>query len=510
MGFLDTIGAWIGKNTVRWLRGIGRQVLTGVMSMGAMWSFHGLVHMAPNQALWVAKQITKAYYTLPVEWAGFIGEYLERMTGEKITLTNLQGNPLAGGSKDAMVALGKTFLDPMLGLIMPTKEEADKEPMRGAESFMSANLQFQMSAWLLHLLGDTMSFGMFKSLKDLPNAISWSYGIGWLSWMVMGPIFRAGITAPMEKKFAEFYRYTPLTNAQIIDAYYAGLKSAEEMHQELAETGLEDKDIEIMVKLSRKRFSESQLEYMVRRGFRDRDQVIQYYKDMSFPQEDAEAMAERLLTKSARDYTEKIAKRIEDLYKAGVVSEEELRRYFTDTNLTLEEQDLAITALDLETAGTAKLSDSEIARLYQQGKMSYDEALKRLQVRYADPLDAQQLLELYPPKAEREAVIKPRELSPSEIGRLYRLGAIDRGEALSKLMTRVPPVAEAELFLVLYEREETMEVEELLKGLTPAQVGRLYQRGIIDMEEAMARLIVMNYPEDEAYLFLALYPLPAV
>lgn len=506
VSFFAAIGAWFGKNIVGWFMNVGKNMIAGIMSISAMWAFHAMVRIAPDQALYTARRITAAYYALPVEWAGFISEYLERMTGSRIDLTDIAGMPATGGTREAMQALGHTFLEPMLGLIMPTPEQAETEPMAGAERFMSANLQFQMSAWLLHLLGDTMSFGMFKSLKDLPNAISWSYGIGWLSWMVMGPVFRAGITAPMEKNFARYYRQAPLSNAQIIDAFYSGRKSAEVTYKELSEAGLKDTDIETMINLSRKRLPQAVMEYLVRTGFRNKAQLLQYYKDQSYTQEDAEVMVEQLLTSTKRKLIQRVVDKMEDLFKAGKITEQELRGYYTDINYDQEEQDLAIVALSVEGVKVADLSDSEICRLYQNGKMPIGEALRRLEPRYTNPDDARLLLELYPPKEKPEEVIKPIQLSPSQIGILYRIEKFTYEEALEKLRTRVPPVAEPELLLLLYEREEPEEITELLKGLTPAQVGRLYQKEIISANEAISRLVKLKYPEDEAALFLTLYP----
>ena len=396
MPFLSAIGAWIGKNIVGWFQRIGHQLIDGTLSTAAMWSFHGMVRIAPDQAAWIAKRIVDTYYLGGAEWAPFISRYLEQMTGSAISIEDITHHRLMGDQREAMEAIGRRFLDPMLGLIMPTPEQAETEPMAGAERFMSANLQFQMSAWLLHLLGDTMSFGMFKSLKDLPNAISWSYGIGWLSWMVMGPVFRAGITAPMEKKFAEYYRQAPLSNAQIVDAFYSGRKSAEETYRELAQSGLKDKDIETYINLARKRLPQAVMEYLIRKGFRDKDALLQYYKDQSYTQEDAEAMVEQLLTSKKRELISKIADRMEELYKAGIVSPSELKQYYVDTNLDDEEQNLALTLLDLDAVGTKELTDSQIARLYQQKVYTYQQALDRLKKRYTYEQDAIDFLKLYP------------------------------------------------------------------------------------------------------------------
>jgi hypothetical protein len=506
---LEALAEWLGKLTADLITNPLRQIITGIVTTGTMWAFHFAVQMSPDEALSIARKISAAYFVLPKEWAGFISEYLERMTGARIDLTDIAGMPATGGTRDAMQALGHSFLEPMLGLIMPSPEDAKAHPRAGAERFMSANLQFQMSAWLLHLLGDTMSFGMFKSLKDLPNAISWSYGIGWLSWMVMGPVFRAGITAPMEKEFAAYYRQQPLSNAQIVDAFYAGLKDADTSNLELAQSGLSDDDIVILKQLSRKRLPQAVMEYLVRLGFKNKTQLMQYYKDQSYTEEDAEVMVEQLLNKRKRELIDKIVTKMESLFKAGKITEAELRGYYADANYDQEEQDLSIVALSVDATQVGALSDSEICRLYQNGKMPLEEAKRRLLTRYTVPDDVRLLLELYPPKATAEELVTPRELTPTEIGRLYNLGKIDYEDAFKKLTTRTPPVANADLFLLLYERGDEPGAAELLKGLTPAQIGRLYQEGIIPEEEAIRRLITLNYPEEEALYFLTLYvPVP--
>jgi len=416
------IGAAVGNALAAFLRRLlidpMIKGLQGAMSMAFMSAFHGVNKLFPKQAEWLARKITEVYFVRAEEWAPWIAEYLERLTGSKISIDDIATEGFGITSKSSMEALGEKFLVPMLNLIMPGSpgwqkirqehmgvEKAAKyegialtpeDGLAGAERFMSANLQFQMSAWLLHVLGDMMSFGMFKSLKDLPNAISWSYGIGWLSWMVMGPMFRAGISAPCEKLLNRMYRPERLTNAQAIDAFYAGRKSAAELYKQLGEAGLMNEDIETLVYMSRKRFSESAMEYLIRRGWRSRDELIQYYREQSFTQEDAEALAERLLTKTKRELIEDIVKKAENLYKARVVEENDLRRYYSEIDFDQEEQDLAITALELDMIGTKVLTDTQIARLYQKGKLSKREALNRLEPRYADPKDASLFLELYP------------------------------------------------------------------------------------------------------------------
>jgi len=86
----------------------------------------------------------------------------------------------------------------MLDLIKPDAPITPERGIEAAENFMNVNMAFQIDAWIMHFIADVTSFGFIKSFKDLPNAISWSFGIGWLSWLVMGTPFRIFIAEPQE------------------------------------------------------------------------------------------------------------------------------------------------------------------------------------------------------------------------------------------------------------------------------------------------------------------------
>jgi len=214
-----------------------RKGLASLITIISMWGFHALVRFFPSQATLIARAILETFYTPPVAWQEFLSQYLYKLTGAKIDRKVFLERPPGWEQREYMWAIGDTFLKPMLNLVLPTKEEIETKPFYGIEGFLAANLQFQMSAWLLHLLGDMISFGVFKSLKDLPNAIAWSYGIGWLSWMAMGPIFRHGITEPAEKKLRRMYRPESLTMRQLFDAYAAGFRSGGEVVEDLRNRG---------------------------------------------------------------------------------------------------------------------------------------------------------------------------------------------------------------------------------------------------------------------------------
>jgi len=170
-----------------------------------MWGFKTIIRRYPDEATNIAKEISNLYFTAADSWVLFAKSYMEQMTGEFITqdiVNDLIGKPINLTGKEIAQRIGKAFLTPMFNMIMPgTKDWYNYRTERGfpkgtpytfekvlnpsdgllgAERFLGMNLQFQLQAWMLHFIGDTVSFGSMKSLKDVPNAISWSYGSGWL------------------------------------------------------------------------------------------------------------------------------------------------------------------------------------------------------------------------------------------------------------------------------------------------------------------------------------------
>jgi len=163
---------WFKKHTpksiIRWLRGLPATAI-GYL---AMWALRGIFLVHPEVAYRIVNKIAQYFYTPPQMWAAFINSYMRQMTGKDIDMEALTKLGAAIGGRSVMETLGETFLRPMLGLIMPDPPINFYKGLDTAERFLGVNLQFQLNAWLLHLIGDIVTLGKLKSLKDLPNAIA--------------------------------------------------------------------------------------------------------------------------------------------------------------------------------------------------------------------------------------------------------------------------------------------------------------------------------------------------
>jgi len=382
-----------------------RKAIAGLWSMWFMWGFHAFVKLCPEEAAMIARRVADAYYTPPVEWQEFLALYLNRLTGAEIDPKKFLEMPPGWSQRQYMWAIGDTFLKPMLDLVLPTKEEIEEKPFYGIEGFLAANLQFQMSSWLLHLLGDMISFGIFKSLKDLPNAIAWSFGIGWLSWMAMGPIFRYGITEPAEKKLRRMYRPETLTMRQLFDAYAAGYRSGGEVIEDLRDRGYEEHDIAMLFDLMKTRVPRSTMEFLFERGFVKEEDLLQFYRLEGLDKRERLLQLMQVKERKLARIEDRILDQYLDLYQDGVVDETQVREYAALIGISDELVDLDLKYRDLRRTPTRKLSAADIGRLYREGFKDRSWALGRLNEIFITPQEAQDFLSLYEVKPPRKASV---------------------------------------------------------------------------------------------------------
>ena len=345
-----------------------------IASIIGVWTFKIFVKYCPKGAQEIQEAIIDCYYQPPAEWAKFVSAYLERMTGTKISLEDITKEGMGMGSRSSMQAMGKTFLEPMLGLIMPTPSEIKRDPMGGAERFMSANLQFQMSAWLMHMIGDAMSFGMFKSLKDLPNAISWSFGIGWLSWLVMGPPFRMGIAAPMEKFFSRMYTPELLATAQAIEACKKGLMTYDEFVSECLDRGIDPNRANILYQIAEKDLSDGDIKSLVELGWMDEADVKEELVRRAYDPNRASVLARLIVEDRKIAIIKDIVKEAGKLYKDRVMDEGTFRRYLETLNYNTEEQGLELTRISLERKERRYLTPAQVMAAIKKKKFGTIEA----------------------------------------------------------------------------------------------------------------------------------------
>ena len=355
-----------------------RSAFQTLVGWTALWGVRASSMAYPGAAFKIAQVIAKVAYQPPQAWAGFTSDYIHQMTGKELGVKEIMEHGAKLVSREFAKNIGEEFLKPMLGLIMPKEFYTDEKALEGAERYLAVNLQFQMNAWLLHFIGDMVSFGKLKSLKDLPNAISWSYGLGWLSWLVMGTPFRISITEPMERYFNRVYRPQLPSKDDLINMYIQGYIDGDEYYDLMAQHGYTDIHAWILAAMKIKDLSDSELKTLLNEKMISEGLLTEYLQARGYTEEVLD-IKEWLLKKdrwlSLRD---KLLDEVLDLYVYGVLPESQLREYFSRQGYTPDEIELIVSIGDVRKVQRSQPTVAQIRSAVKKDYITEAEARKML------------------------------------------------------------------------------------------------------------------------------------
>jgi len=376
-GIKNWFSGWIGWGVEKIIKTFRSWVATA-FGYGAIWALRGGALAHPQVAFKIVSKISKYYFTPPATWVGFIDSYIRQLTGEGIDTETIKKLGAAVGGRDIIQRIGHTFLTPMLGLILPEEDITPQKGLEAAERYLGANIQFQLNAWLLHLIGDIVSLGKLKSLKDLPNAISWSYGLGWLSWLVMGTPFRKTISEPLEKFYNAQYPNELLSVSDAMGAWIAGKWDYARLKQELLWRGYDADRIKVLAFLAQKELSDSDLKTLWNEGAITEDDIDEELRLRKYGEYERYYL--KVLITKARwlKWRDKVLDAAIDTFILGRLSESELRGYLSQCNFRSDEQDLVVDWAMLEKVKRCTPSDTDIRRAYKKGLIGLAEARRML------------------------------------------------------------------------------------------------------------------------------------
>lgn len=339
----------------------------------------------PIAARIIMDAIKEAYQTDKQAWLPFTMAYVEQLTGKEFSEEDIA--KLAGPmpEKVFIAKIGKEFLYPLLNLIIPEPPLTEDKAWDAAERFLGVNLNFQLSAWVLHLIGDIFSLGHLKSLKDLPNAINWSFGLGWLSWLVMGPVFRTTIVEPMEWDLNQMYRPKLPSITQAARMLIADLIDAADYRYIAARQGYNADFTDATLKLEEAKLELSTLEKFYRLGWLSFDELNQELALKGFSKHRRAFVANYIIAKQRLELIQDIADEAIKAYQDGVIPEATLRAYLEAANYDPQAQDLVIALANLKKARAKKPSDALIKKAYKKGKINRLTAKDMLITRGWDP-----------------------------------------------------------------------------------------------------------------------------
>lgn len=485
-----------------------------LMAYGAVWSFRAGMSIRPDMMRNTFFNTFDKFLTYDTEWTQAVRAYFHFVTG-------VDPGPIDTEVAGQMLSenIGEHFLTPMLNMVLPGgwrgeptgKGLSPEDGLDGAEKFLGVNMRFQMQSWLMDFITDFMGVEGARSITNLPQNISWAYGIGWLSWLVMGVPFRLAISEPLERYFQLRFRTKDLTLSQIADFYWTDPASREGMVQRLKELGYTDDDIPRLLNRERKKLSKADLAIFRKYANMTQPEMADELIASGYSPADADVLSHAMLAEPKQKLIEDIARAAERQYKAKTLTEPDLRGYLALAGHDEDEISLIISRLELEKLEPPEaeprqigLTRAMVGGLYKRGERDRSWVLLKLAELNWDSEEIDDFLDYYKPDREKEEGKK--SLTANMIGRLYKRGWITQAKAEQLWQEIQVRPSHIPLYVKYYTRPWDVPAElPPLRLLSPDSVGQMYKQGVVSQSEAVRMLREGGLAQADAELYLELF-----
>jgi hypothetical protein len=215
---------------------------------------------------------------------------------------------------------------------------------------------------------------MFKSLKDLPNAISWSFGLGWLSWLVMGTPFQESIVTGLRWSYRAQLRPARLEGTKIHDAYRQKLIDPEEWNWLLEIEGWRNRDKAILYELTERDFPDTVLRDGYLYGLYPTDDIMKELRRKGYSEIRARTLLYHWKIQRRLELIEKLYKEYEDLFIADKTTETQLRSIAKSMGYDNEEIELLVNIANAKKVKDKRLTYSQVITAMSRGEIGIAKA----------------------------------------------------------------------------------------------------------------------------------------
>ena len=266
----------------------------------------------------------------------------------------------------------------LLNMFYPRGPVTAEEAKLNAIEFFTIAGDFNALATIFDILGDIQILGTKlpgRAIGNFIRNISWTFGLGWMTWVVMSPILRAVIADPMQVEINKITRPRGWSETDVRELYEYGIDKLEDHIEHLAELGYSDDKIEKLLEIARKRVL--------------REEARRFVTDM------ATAYVKGYIT------DDELMRAIELAY--WTEDERQFRYWEERTRRETEIMDLRV---------------DEIERAFKTGKIDENEARARLSEFIVEPRMVEAYIALWKQYRKPEELVDPLEEATLRLERL--------------------------------------------------------------------------------------------
>ena len=355
-----------------------------------------------------------------------------------------------------------------------------EEARLNAIEFLTIAGDFNTLATIFDIIGEIQVLGTKlpgRAIARFISNVSWTFGLGWMTWVVMSPIFQVSISEPLETEMRKITRSRNWTTTDIRELYEYGIDKLEEHIEHLAELGYSDDKIEKLIDLMKKRVW--------------RDEIRRWITDMA------------------------------NAYVKGYITDDELMKAIEMGYYTNEERQFRY--WEERTRRETKIIDlriDEIERAFKSGEIDENEARARLSEYIVEPRLIEAYIALWKQYRKPKELIDPLEEAQYRLQRLkIRIAGLEKqimhlevikkqqlevyDAEIEELRTRLEAkIAAAKEEFAAYANKTISEIEARIlyyESLIPAATG-LTRLRYEAAKEMLAAIAAARVEEREAKL----------
>lgn len=297
-----------------------------------------------------------------------------------------------------------------------------------------------------------------------------------------------------------------ITPAQTLRAYSRQLLTDTQARLRLQEAGYAAQDIVLLLALATvepeaeaRRLGPAQVLKAYAAGILTRDQAVQRLRDALYPSQDIDLLLTLAVLEPDTPVRGLTAAQTIQAYRDKLITDQDLQRRLAALGYPPEDAWLLVqiatkppTELELR-----QLPVATVISAFKAGLLTGVQATARLLAQRYSPADASLILDL---AARPKAEISRRDLTPAQLVKLYQAGLLDAPTLVDRLLALDYTVADARLLA-------TLALEELdprqLRDLTPAQLLSLLVADLLGQAQVLDRLLALNYSVEDAQLLIA-------
>jgi hypothetical protein len=199
---------------------------------------------------------------------------------------------------------------------------------RNLREFIDIQKDFNALATFFDAIGRTSSLGQWLGFSALARAVTnvtWALGIGWLSWVAMGPGMRATIAGPLERYYNKLLRPADLPRETALALWRKKLIDDGELRERLAILGYHDRDIELLKRNEQDFFTEAQIVDMLEVGMITETEAKELLERIGWREPELSQRLKLVSHTAKAKLRDRYVSKLEDAYADGLVRLEDVR-----------------------------------------------------------------------------------------------------------------------------------------------------------------------------------------